>query len=333
MTYGYDGADATALAHLVAKGEVTPDGTAGSGPRGDGGAEPRAERRRAGAGRCRAPSDRRRAAARAVPGGAVPASRILAARRWISPRTTARACWRTPPIDRDSAIFQRMRATGVVTFGRTTSPEGGIGAATESAVYGGPTRNPWNLDHTSGGSSGGAGAAVAAGIVPFAHGSDGGGSVRIPASSCGLFGFKPTRARLPDGPYRGRGLGGHGDRRVPHLVGARHGGDAGCLRGGRPRRALLGAAAGTRPRRSDHPPAAPAARGAVRDDLHRRADPSGVPQGGAWRGAPAGGSRPSCRTRAAAGRCHAHDARLDRHRRASARRLACARRWPRWGAP
>jgi amidase len=108
----------------------------------------------------------------------------------------------------DSSIFARIKATGVVTFGRTTSPEGGIGAATESAVYGGPTRNPWGLDHTSGGSSGGAGAAVAAGIVAMAHGSDGGGSVRIPASSCGLFGFKPTRARLPDGPYAGEGWAG-----------------------------------------------------------------------------------------------------------------------------
>ncbi len=108
----------------------------------------------------------------------------------------------------DSSIFARIKATGVVTFGRTTSPEGGIGAATEAAVYGGPTRNPWNLDHTSGGSSGGAAAAVAAGIVAFAHGSDGGGSVRIPAASCGLFGFKPTRARLPDGPYAGEGWAG-----------------------------------------------------------------------------------------------------------------------------
>ncbi len=109
---------------------------------------------------------------------------------------------------RDSAIYQRIRATGVVTFGRTTSPEGGIGAATEAVVYGGPTRNPWNLNHTPGGSSGGSGAAVAAGIVAMAHGSDGGGSVRIPASSCGLFGFKPTRARLPDGPYAGEGWAG-----------------------------------------------------------------------------------------------------------------------------
>lgn len=109
---------------------------------------------------------------------------------------------------KDSSIFARIKATGVVTFGRTTAPEGGIGPATESAVYGGPTRNPWGLDHTPGGSSGGAGAAVAAGLVPFAHGSDGGGSVRIPASSCGLFGFKPTRARLPDGPYAGEGWAG-----------------------------------------------------------------------------------------------------------------------------
>lgn len=108
----------------------------------------------------------------------------------------------------DSSIFARIQATGVVTFGRTTSPEGGIGVATEAAVYGSPTRNPWNLEHTPGGSSGGAGAAVAAGIVAFAHGSDGGGSVRIPASCCGLFGFKPTRARLPDGPYAGEGWAG-----------------------------------------------------------------------------------------------------------------------------
>jgi amidase/6-aminohexanoate-cyclic-dimer hydrolase len=108
----------------------------------------------------------------------------------------------------DSAIFARMRATGVVTFGRTTSPEGGIGPATEAAVYGGPTRNPWDLSRVPGGSSGGAGAAVAAGIVPFAHGSDGGGSVRIPASNCGLFGFKATRARFPDGPYAGEGWAG-----------------------------------------------------------------------------------------------------------------------------
>ncbi|MET0600284.1 MAG: amidase [Mesorhizobium sp.] len=108
----------------------------------------------------------------------------------------------------DSAIYARLKAAGLVTFGRTASPELGVGPVTEARVYGGPTRNPWNLDRTPGGSSGGAGAAVAAGIVPAAHGSDGGGSVRIPASCCGLFGFKPTRARLPDGPYSGEGWAG-----------------------------------------------------------------------------------------------------------------------------
>jgi amidase/6-aminohexanoate-cyclic-dimer hydrolase len=110
--------------------------------------------------------------------------------------------------ERDSEIYLRLVRTGLVPFGRTTSPEGGVGPATEAAVYGAPTRNPWNLAHTPGGSSGGSGAAVAAGIVPAAHGSDGGGSVRIPASNCGLLGFKATRARLPDGPYAGEGWAG-----------------------------------------------------------------------------------------------------------------------------
>lgn len=108
----------------------------------------------------------------------------------------------------DAEIVARLRRAGLVIFGRTTAPEGGIGPATEAAVYGGPTRNPWDLGRTPGGSSGGAGAAVAAGIVPAAHGSDGGGSIRIPASNCGLFGFKATRARFPDGPYAGEGWGG-----------------------------------------------------------------------------------------------------------------------------
>ncbi|MBI5087655.1 MAG: amidase [Actinobacteria bacterium] len=108
----------------------------------------------------------------------------------------------------DAELFVRLRRTGLVTFGRTTSPELGVGPTTEAAVYGRPTRNPWDTDHVAGGSSGGAGAAVSAGIVPMAHGSDGGGSVRIPASSCGLFGLKPTRARLPDGPAAGESWAG-----------------------------------------------------------------------------------------------------------------------------
>ncbi len=108
----------------------------------------------------------------------------------------------------DSELFARMRDAGVVTFGRTTSPEFGVGVTTEAVVYGRPTRNPWNQDHVVGGSSGGAAAAVSAGVLPLAHGSDGGGSVRIPASSCGLFGLKPTRALLPDGPEAGEGWAG-----------------------------------------------------------------------------------------------------------------------------
>jgi amidase/6-aminohexanoate-cyclic-dimer hydrolase len=108
----------------------------------------------------------------------------------------------------DSELFVRLERAGLVTFARTTSPEFGIGPTAEGAAYGRPTRNPWNLAHVAGGSSSGSAAAVAAGIVPIAHGSDGGGSVRIPASSCGLFGLKPTRARLPDGPSAGEGWAG-----------------------------------------------------------------------------------------------------------------------------
>ena len=111
-------------------------------------------------------------------------------------------------LDYDGTLWERMRATGVVAFGRTTAPEFGVGPATEAALYGGPTRNPWDPERTAGGSSGGAAVAVAAGVVPMAHGSDGGGSIRIPASCCGLLGFKATRARFPDGPASGEGWAG-----------------------------------------------------------------------------------------------------------------------------
>ncbi|UYO52046.1 amidase [Rhodopseudomonas palustris] len=101
----------------------------------------------------------------------------------------------------------RFLASGVTIFGKSASPEFGLMPTTESRLHG-PTRNPWNIDHSSGGSSGGAAAAVAARILPVAHASDGGGSIRIPASACGVFGLKPTRARNPIGPDRGEGWGG-----------------------------------------------------------------------------------------------------------------------------
>jgi amidase len=109
--------------------------------------------------------------------------------------------------DHSSTLTQRFLAAGLSIFGKSASPEFGLMPTTESRLHG-PTRNPWNLAHSSGGSSGGAAAAVAARILPVAHASDGGGSIRIPASACGVFGMKPTRARNPLGPDRGEGWGG-----------------------------------------------------------------------------------------------------------------------------
>ena len=102
----------------------------------------------------------------------------------------------------DTELVKRYKKTGLIVLGKTNTPEFGLMGYTEPELFG-ACRNPWNTEHTSGGSSGGSGAAVSAGIVPMASGGDGGGSIRIPSSCCGLFGLKPSRGRLPTGPGYG----------------------------------------------------------------------------------------------------------------------------------
>ncbi len=104
--------------------------------------------------------------------------------------------------DHTATLAARFEEAGFLVLGRTNTPEFGFAPVTESEATG-TTENPWKIGYTAGGSSGGSAAAVAAGMVPAAHASDGGGSIRIPASQCGLFGLKPTRGRTPSGPIEG----------------------------------------------------------------------------------------------------------------------------------
>jgi len=122
-------------------------------------------------------------------------------------RTTyGSAAFQDHTADHNSTLTERYLKAGLVIFGKSNSPEFGLTASTEPRLFG-PTRNPWNTEYSAGGSSGGASSAVASGVLPIANASDGGGSIRIPAAACGLFGFKPTRARTPAGPDRGEGWG------------------------------------------------------------------------------------------------------------------------------
>jgi amidase len=146
--------------------------------------------------------------------------------------------------DQDSYLVERFRAAGFVNLGKTNTPEFGLHVTTEPESYG-PSRNPWNPEHSTGGSSGGSAAAVASGMVPAAHASDGGGSIRIPASECGLVGLKPSRGRISLGPHYGEYW--HG-LVISHVV----------TRSVRDTAAILDAVAGTMP--GDPYTAPPAAR-------------------------------------------------------------------------
>ena len=138
-------------------------------------------------------------------------------------------------LDYDSELMLRFRQAGLVPVGTTTLPELGFAPTSEAVLYG-PTHNPWKKGFSVGGSSGGSAACVAAGITPIGYGNDGGGSIRIPASSCGLVGLKPSRGRIPTGPDNGELLSGIGVefaltrsvRDTAALLDAVAGPDAGC---------------------------------------------------------------------------------------------------------
>jgi amidase len=116
--------------------------------------------------------------------------------------------WMNDVADHDSELVRRYRKAGLILTGKTNTPELGLTPYTESEALQ-PTKNPWSLAHNTGGSSGGAGAVVASRVAPMAHGGDGGGSIRIPASCCGVFGLKPTRGRTPVGPDHAEGWFGY----------------------------------------------------------------------------------------------------------------------------
>jgi amidase len=124
-----------------------------------------------------------------------------------TPTSHGNKSWKNVPAKVTTEIVKRWEDSGVIVVGRTNTPEFGLTPYTESETLG-PARNPWDTTRTPGGSSGGSGAAVAARMVPLASGGDGGGSIRIPSSACGIFGLKPTRGRTPTGPIIGESWNG-----------------------------------------------------------------------------------------------------------------------------
>ncbi len=213
MTYDeYVTQDAVGLAHLVAGGEVSPG-----------------ELLEVALERAAAVNPRINAIVRDMPdearaqGEAPPSEGPLSGVPFLlkdlsayvagTPTSAGSRLFRTAPAPADNAIVAAYRGAGLNLFGKTNTPEFGLEPVTEPELFG-PCRNPWALDRTPGGSSGGAAAAVAAGIVPAAHASDGGGSIRIPASCCGLFGLKPSRGRVSMAPAN-EGWGGFS---IQHVV-------------------------------------------------------------------------------------------------------------------
>ncbi len=124
-----------------------------------------------------------------------------------APQTNGSRLFQGHVTPQDNTHAVRLRTAGLLALGKSSAPELGLSFTTEPLAFG-PTRNPWDLGRSPGGSSGGAAAAVAAGFVPAAHASDGAGSIRVPAAHCGLFGFKPSRIRNPAGPDQGETLAG-----------------------------------------------------------------------------------------------------------------------------
>lgn len=201
----YDDLDATALAALVAEGEVSPRDLL----------EAAVERIDARNPRLNAVVtrlvDRARGRVDDLPDGPLKGVPFLVKDLKLqlegTVTTNSSKLSATAVATRSSVLAERYEAAGLQILGKTNTPEFGIMGVTEPALRG-PCRNPWNPEHTPGGSSGGSGAAVAARMVPVAHGGDGGGSIRIPASACGIFGLKPTRGRVTMAPFMGEAWGG-----------------------------------------------------------------------------------------------------------------------------
>jgi amidase len=193
----YDDYDAVGLAELVADGEVHPVELIEAAARRIAEANPAVNavvHDRLGAAR-----DEAEAADRTGPFAGVPILIKDLVAEAETPVTFGSVFFRDFVADVTSEFRHRIHNAGFIDLGRTNTPEFGLLPTTEPVLHG-PTRNPWDLERSAGGSSGGAAAAVASGMVPLAQGSDGGGSIRIPASACGLFGLKPSRGRLPRHP-------------------------------------------------------------------------------------------------------------------------------------